>query len=499
MKGKGLIIAIVLGLGLALALLWLVGATPARADPGIRYVGTTGSDAGNDCTNPGSPCATLQRAIDVAQPDDEIRVAGGAYARVGTLAAITRGLSIVGGFAADFGSHDPAAYQTVLDAGWGGPVVSMTNAGDVTLLYLTLTRGLGAACPEGQYDCGGGIYAKNTVLHVGQCVITNNVGSRTEPAFGGGVYVYNRIGLSNEFWDNQIVSNTASMVSFGWGGGMFLEAAGTYLSSANVTGNAFERNTASAAGWGQGGGLYLKGYADVSHNLFRDNHASRAPERTGQGAGLYLWEARGVILEANRFLGNVASDAGYGYGGAIYGSARMGMTMTNNLLAGNHASVAGGGLWLSTWDPSYRFVGTLVNNTLADNGTGAGGEAIWVGSYVALTLTNNLIAGHAVGITNTAPASSTIVADTNLLWNIVDPIVGAHSIRQDPLLTADYHLRLGSPAVDTGLTIPWLTADLDGNPRPQGDQYDVGAFEAAVPRRTCLPLVSRISPQAPQH
>jgi len=503
MKGKGLIIAIVLGLGLALALLWLVGATPARADPGIRYVGTTGSDAGNDCTNPGSPCATLQRAIDVAQPDDEIRVAGGAYARVGTLAAITRGLSIVGGFAPDFGTQDSAAYQTVLDAGWGGPVVSMTNAGDVTLLYLTLTRGLGAACPEGQYDCGGGIYAKNTVLHVGQCVITNNVGSRTKSAFGGGVYVGNRYtGLSAELWDNQIVSNTASMASMnwatGWGGGLYLEA-GNRLEYATVTGNTFERNTASTAGGGQGGAMYLMNYADVSRNLFRDNHASRASGRTGQGAGLYLWGARGVILDANRFLGNVASGAGYGHGGAIYGSARVIMTMTNNLLVGNHASVAGGGLWLSTWDPSYRVAGTLVNNTLADNDPGAGGEAIWIGSYVALTLTNNLIAGHAVGITNTAPASSTIVADTNLLWNTVDPIVGAHSIRQDPLLTADYHLRLGSPAVDTGLTIPWLTADLDGNPRPQGDQYDVGAFEAAVPRRTCLPLVSRISPQAPQH
>jgi hypothetical protein len=498
MKDKALIVAIVLGLGPALALLWLVGAIPARADPGTRYVRTIGSDASNDCADPGKPCATPQRAIDVAQPGDEIHVAGGAYARVGTLAAITKALSIVGGFAPDFGSHDPDAYQTVLDAEWGGPVISITNAGDVTLLYLTLTRGIGADCPEGQSDCGGGIYAKDTVLHVGQCVITNNVGSRTESAFGGGVYVDNRYtGLPAELWDNQIVSNTASMASMGWatgwGGGLYLNA-GNRFEYATVTGNAFERNTASTGGWGQGGALFLENYADVSHNLFRDNHAGRAPERMGQGAGLYLWEARGVILDANRFLSNTASDAGDGYGGAIYGGPRVAMTMTNNLLAGNHASVAGGGMWLSTWDPAYRVAGTLVNNTLADNLAGAGGEAIWVGSYVALTLTNNLIAGHTVGITNTAPASSTIVADTNLSWNILDPIVGAHSIRQDPLLTADYHLRLDSPAVDAGLTIPWLAADLDGNPRPRGARYDVGAFEAAVPQRTYLPCVFRDSP-----
>jgi hypothetical protein len=216
MKSKELIVAIVLGLGLALALLWLAEAIPARADRGTRYVGTTGSDASNDCTNPGNPCATLQHAIDVAQTGDEIRVAGGAYTRAGTLAVITKGLSIVGGFARDLSSHDPAAYQTVLDTGWGGPVVRITNAGDVTLLYLTLTPGNGVNCPDGWGDCGGGIYAMNTVLHVGQCVVTNNVASRTEPAFGGGVYVYNRVGLSNEFWGNQIVSNTASMAGTGW-------------------------------------------------------------------------------------------------------------------------------------------------------------------------------------------------------------------------------------------------------------------------------------------
>jgi hypothetical protein len=478
------------GLLLALALLWLCPAPLVRADPGTRYVETTGSDANNDCADPDNPCATLQRAIDVAQPGDELHVAGGGYTRVGTLAVITKELSIVGGFAADFGTHDPALYQTVLDAEWGGPVISITLAGDVTLLYLTLTRGNGVGCPDGWGDCGGGIYAVNTTLHVGQCVIVNNVGSRTEPAFGGGVYVYNRGSFLNEFWDNQIVSNTASMAGTGWGGGLFLEAASGYLSAASVTGNAFEHNTASTAGWGQGGGLFLTGYADVSHNLFRDNHANRAPGGMGQAGGLYLWDVRGATLDANRFLGNIASDTGKGYGGAIYGSARVVMTMTNSLLAGNHASTEGSAMRLSTWDPSYGVKGRLVNNTLADNDGGAGGDAIWVGSYVALTLTNNLIAGHTLGITNTAPASSSIMADTNLFWNAADPIVGANAIRQDPLLTADYHLRLGSPAKDAGLTIPWLTTDLEGNPRPQGDGYDIGAWEGvAEPWRAYLPLI----------
>ena len=51
-------------------------------------------------------------------------------------------------------------------------------------------------------------------------------------------------------------------------------------------------------------------------------------------------------------------------------------------------------------------------------------------------------------------------------------------------------LRPGSPAVNAGLDIPWLTVDLEGNPRPQGSKYDLGAFEG-VRGEVYLPLVVR--------
>jgi len=138
-------LAVLAGVVLALALLWLGAVAPARADPDLRYVATTGTDGGNNCETATNPCATIQHAIDVANLGDEIHVADGTYAgTAGTVAIITKELRIIGAFDPAFNGSDPERYQTVLDARWGGSVISITNAGDVLLMHLTLTHGDGA-------------------------------------------------------------------------------------------------------------------------------------------------------------------------------------------------------------------------------------------------------------------------------------------------------------------------------------------------------------------
>lgn len=46
---------------------------------------------------------------------------------------------------------------------------------------------------------------------------------------------------------------------------------------------------------------------------------------------------------------------------------------------------------------------------------------------------------------------------------------------------ANYHLKTGSPAINTGVTVTGVIDDIDGNPRPQGLRYDIGADEVLVP------------------
>lgn len=321
-------VALLPGVLLILVSFWLSTGTLARANPGTRHVATTGSDAGpNDCTVSGSPCATIQHAIDEAGPDDEILVAGGTYSRTGTVAIITKSLTIIGAFDPAFGGADPDMYETVLDAQWGGSVISITNAGDVQLMHLTVTHGDGTGnCSS--IGCGGGIYAKDTILHVGHCVITNNVGSQAGQGAGGGIYIDNESSnASADIWESVIVSNTASTADTGWGGGVWLRA-GTSSAPAVLTSSIIEDNTASAASYGEGGGMYVWQYAKLSNNLFQRNVAHTGASGFGYGGGLYLWEIWGAMLEANRFVSNTASALGGGYGGGIYGSAKVVLTMT---------------------------------------------------------------------------------------------------------------------------------------------------------------------------
>jgi len=80
------------------------------------------------------------------------------------------------------------------------------------------------------------------------------------------------------------------------------------------------------------------------------------------------------------------------------------------------------------------------------------------------------------------PSSPKITGSNNLLYGSSDkaPSYLTGTISADPMLVNaaahDFHLGASSPAIDAGKTTN-AARDTDGNPRPAGGAFDIGAYE----------------------
>ena len=527
MNNKPLRLASAILTGLILTAAALCWGGTSRAQEGTIYcVNQSGTGCAAACN--GGCFKAVQAAIDAASSGAEIRIAAGTYQSAAkNVAVITKELSLKGGFDSTCDAHDPEQHQSVLDGQRQGSVISIANASNVVLEFLSVTNGNGnGVCSAYGCGCGGGIYAKNTSLHAGNCVISNNIGNMdTAVQFGSGGGVF-ADGGDLEIRDSQIISNTANFTSStvqnleSSGGGVSVWNGNNVVIVRNNIANNLSDKTSNG---GMGGGVHFYNTKNVQvlSNTIQNNKAAVEREALGSGGGINVLSSTATIA-GNRIESNWTNPAFFGYGGGIdlagasnvtvtrnviSGNVAMGVgtdrdamgggvlnflnskpvTLSNNLIVNNIARAAeGGGVYIVSEGSSV-----LVNNTIANNGDSGVGAALQI--TAALTLTNNLIVSHTTGITAYDSASAAIItADHNLFHNTADPITGANAILADPKLSPDYRLYDDSPAVNAGLPIPWLTVDLAGAPRPQGVAWDIGAYEGsqeAPAQKIYLPLV----------
>jgi parallel beta-helix repeat protein len=168
-----------------------------------------------------------------------------------------------------------------------------------------------------------------------------------------------------------------------------------------------------------------------------------------------------ALIEANWMLDNAV--------GLAIRDALV-FTITNNVI-GDHIT--------ASVELTGTGTGLLYHNTLVGSGTGVQGTGLAVLEPLTLTLVNNIVVSHNVGISATAGAAL-LVRDTLLWGNGDDPISGTVAVPVPPLFVAprqqDYHLLPGSPAIDAGTDVG-VADDVDGDPRPIGALPDVGADE----------------------
>jgi len=481
-------LVLLLGLRLAMGSAHTSQATLAQAST-VRYVAPapTGDDAGNDCANSSAPCATVQHAVDVADPGDEIRVATGVYTDVQARTGITqvvyisKSITLRGGYTTtNWTMSDPVANPTTLDAQGQGRVIYVTGDTSPTVEGLRITggdaEGLGGWIhPLFNWDAGGGIYVVGTTATISNNQIFGNTATG-----GGGVFLL--WGSSVTLNDNTITANTA-----GSGGGVFL----WWFSGATLNGNTVFSNTAGC----EGGGLRIHWDSDatLNGNTVFSNTAGC------EGGGLYVAESD-PTLDGNTIISNTANNGG---GLSLDGSDA---TLINNIIADNRAEGIGSGLYVHNSDPQLR------HNTIARN-HGGGGEGLYVASVEEPSqpqLYNTILVSHTVGITVAAGNTVTLEATlwgTDTWANDTDwggdgtVVTGTINVWGAPdfvdYAARDYHINAGSAAVDAGIYL-FLDDDVDdddvdGEPRPMAFGPDIGADEYLDPglqlnKRALLPL-----------
>jgi hypothetical protein len=188
------------------------------------------------------------------------------------------------------------------------------------------------------------------------------------------------------------------------------------------------------------------------------------------GGGLYIQDS--LQLDSTQFHDNSAN-----IGGGLAISAQAGTTsvVANTVLVGNQATSNGAGLAVIAAGRVDVVHTTVAGTTLSP------GQAIYSG-VGTVHITNTIVASHTVGLLR--QGSGTVTAAHSLFFGNVTDLAGgatmANPVSGNPSFldpgAGDYHLALGSAAVDGALNVG-LGHDFEADLRHIGALPDIGADE----------------------
>jgi parallel beta-helix repeat protein len=225
--------------------------------------------------------------------------------------------------------------------------------------------------------------------------------------------------------------------------------------------------------------------------------------------GIHLADAQRVNI-----TGNIIKRNGYGIfsdnsnltvtGNTIENNSSEGVavdhsstTITRNVIRGNGSH----GISLQAT------LGDITNNLIVNNKkNGIHGEE-------PNTIANNTITGNNGGLILPYTTGRCRIINNIIVWNGEDfscktrasycnigtgDLSGSRNISADPLFVnpakGDYHLRTGSPCIDTGTGSGAPGIDLDGNKRPYGRGVDMGCYESRAGKSAQPPATSPPAP-----
>jgi hypothetical protein len=269
-----------------------------------------------------------------------------------------------------------------------------------------------------------------------------------------------------------------------------------------------------------GGAIDIQnGRGEVIDNTFFDNYS------VSYGGAIANRSAYDVQILGNRFMDN---EAQYGGGSIIASSSGSATTLIeDNLFSGGNAmygsaihndscsliinrntfmdTLGDTLIRLSSEGPSAtvsnNFIIRPAGTAISSSGTHASPFQIINNTFVGGTfgifsnsdlvnIMNNIFSGVNTSISG---LSGSLTGSNNLFYgNSNDPNQLTDPVSADPDFINptgdDYHISKDSPAIDAGATVA-LSDDFDGDERPSGDGYDIGADEVRSEYLVYLPLV----------
>jgi hypothetical protein len=128
----------------------------------------------------------------------------------------------------------------------------------------------------------------------------------------------------------------------------------------------------------------------------------------------------------------------------------------------------------------------VVNNTFYNNGDSTWGGGILIENPEAddVVIRNNIFSQNGFSQIQVEASGNNLTIDHNLIdgYRGYDTeTYGTDYVEGDPLFVStsgpDFHLQQNSPAIDKGSSTDAPADDYEGNVRPYGSGYDIGAYE----------------------
>ncbi len=295
----------------------------------------------------------------------------------------------------------------------------------------------------------GAIVSRNTIQFVGSCLLAQTCTTGADRV---------GIGIGSEAWSTTAVAGPT---------------AGDYTVTKNVIHDIVEERTFSAVGILAGttrAGLATNNL--IANNFIYNIRANATPGDQVVGIGVSGGHTDRIIHNSIAITGDMdpgAAAASSTYGNAIRLAAASSAAHANLTLADNSIFMD-----VNSNTATLPFFAITVNSAAYSFGTG-----LMNNNNLFVNLGNLQMNTGGLSASSTAPTGATLFNTLAQWQTALTTPQDAASIQLNPLYnsnTADLHISGASPNLETALNLA-LADDIDGQPRPNGPNPDIGADE----------------------